>query len=94
VCELVTGTSLLDAGCSFGFLPLLVAERVPSLTRVIGVDIRADPFPVTRAIAFERYLANVQFAQADLLAADLSSLGRFDTVAVLHVLEHFSEADM
>ena len=94
VCELVTGTSLLDAGCSFGFLPLLVAERVPSLTRVIGVDIRADPFPVTRAIAFERYLANIQFAQADLLAADLSSLGRFDTVAVLHVLEHFSEADM
>src|SRR6266581_9292112 len=94
VCELVVGTSLLDAGCSFGFLPLLAAERLPSLTRVVGVDIRADPFPITRAIAAGRHLANVQFAQADLLAADLSSLGHFDTVTVLHVLEHFSEADM
>jgi len=94
VCELAVGDSLLDAGCSFGFLPLVVAERVPSLTKVVGVDIREDPFPVTRAIAAEHHLANVQFIQADLLADDFSSLGRFDTVTVLHVLEHFSEVDM
>jgi SAM-dependent methyltransferase len=94
VCELVAGTSLLDAGCSFGFLPLVVAERVPALTRVVGVDIHADPFPVTRAIAAGRHLANVQFTPADLLADDFTSIGRFATVAVLHVLEHFSEADM
>ena len=46
VCTLLVGESLLDAGCSFGFLPLIVAERVPTLTKVVGVDIRTDPFPV------------------------------------------------
>ena len=94
MCELVTGTSLLDAGCSFGFLPLLVAERIPSLTNVVGVDIRPDPFPVARAIAAGRHLPNIHFAQADLLAADFTSIGRFSIVTALHVLEHFSEADM
>jgi SAM-dependent methyltransferase len=94
VCELVVGTSLLDAGCSFGFLPLVVAERLPSLTNVVGVDIRPDPFPVTRAIAAERRLANIQFTPADLLAGDFTSIGRFATVTALHVLEHFSEEAM
>ncbi len=94
VCELVVGTGLLDAGCSFGFLPLVVAERIPSLTNVVGVDIRTDPFPVARAIAAERHLANVQFTPADLLAGDFTSIGRFATVTALHVLEHFSEEAM
>ncbi len=94
VCELVVGESLLDAGCSFGFFPLVVAERIPSLTKIIGVDILTDPFPVTRAIAAERHLTNVEFTQADLLADDIRTMGRFDTVTVLHVLEHFSEIDM
>jgi SAM-dependent methyltransferase len=94
VCELVVGASLLDAGCSFGFLPLVVAERLPSLTNVVGVDIRPDPFPVARAIAAERHLANIQFTPADLLAGDFTSIGRFATVTALHVLEHFSEEAM
>jgi SAM-dependent methyltransferase len=94
VCELVVGTGFLDAGCSFGFLPLLLAERLPSLTNVVGVDIRTDSFPVARAIAAERHLANVQFTPADLLAGDFTSIGRFATVTALHVLEHFSEEAM
>ncbi len=94
VCELIVGTSLLDAGCSFGFLPLVAAERLPSLTNVGGVDIRTDPFPVARAIAAERHLANVQFTPADLLASDFTSIGCFATVTALHVLEHFSEEAM
>ena len=94
VCTLLVGDSLLDAGCSFGFLPLVVAEHIPTLTKVVGVDIRADSFPVTRAIAEERHLSNVEFSQADLLADDFSTLGYFDTVTVLHVLEHFTEVDM
>jgi len=94
VCELVVGERLLDAGCSFGFLPLVVAERVPTLTKVIGADIRTEPFSVTRAIAHERSLMVVQYVQADLLAADVCDLGQFDTVTLLHVLEHFTEADM
>jgi hypothetical protein len=94
VCELVVGESLLDAGCSFGFFPLVVAERAPSLTKVLGVDIRTEPFPVTRAIANERHLTNVQFVQGDLLADNILEIGQFDTVTVLHVLEHFTEAGM
>ena len=94
VCELLIGDSLLDAGCSSGFLPLIVAERMPELTTVLGVDIRPEPFSVGRAIAREHGLTNVQFAQADLLSADLSTVGRFDTVTILHVLEHFTEVDM
>ena len=94
VCELQVGESLLDAGCSSGFLPLVVAERFPALTRVVGIDIRTEPFAVARTLAEERHLANVRFDQADLLAGDLSAFGHFDTVTVLHVLEHFTEADM
>ena len=94
VFELLVGDHFLDAGCSFGFLPLLVAQQFPALSRVVGIDIRSEPFTTTRLIAQERGLKNVQFAQADLLTGDLSTLGYFDTVTALHVLEHFSEEAM
>jgi 2-polyprenyl-3-methyl-5-hydroxy-6-metoxy-1,4-benzoquinol methylase len=94
VSALVVGDSLLDAGCSFGFLPLVIAERMPTLKQVVGVDISDAPFPVTRAIAQERHVANVAFMQGDLLADDFSAIGQFDTVTALHVLEHFTESDM
>ena len=94
VCELLVGESLLDAGCSFGLLPLVIAERVPSLTRVVGADIEIEPFITVRAIAEERHLESVQFVQADLLTDDIEKLGMFDTVTVLHVLEHFTEEEM
>ena len=94
VCELHGGESLLDAGCSSGFLPLVLAERFPALTKVVGIDTRTEPFAVARALAEERHLAHVRFEQGDLLHDDLSTLGYFDTVTVLHVLEHFTEVDM
>jgi SAM-dependent methyltransferase len=93
ICDLQVGEHFLDAGCGYGFLPLIVAERFPSFTKILGVDIEASHFPVIRAIAQERQLRSVQFAQADLLASDFGSLERFDTVVALHVLEHFTEAD-
>ncbi len=94
VCELCTGKTFLDAGCESGFLPLLIAERMPFMKRVVGVDIRPDLFDVVSELARERNLANVEFIQADLLAPDFAKLGRFDTVTALGVLEHFSEEDM
>ena len=93
ICDLQVGEHFLDAGCGYGFLPLITAERFPSLKNILGIDIEANHFPVIRAIAQERQLRNVQFAQADLLAADFGSIGRFDTVVALHVLEHFTEVD-
>lgn len=94
VCQLQAGESFLDVGCSFGFLPLLISELVPTLTQVVGADIQTDSFVAVRALAEERKLRSVQFVQADVLADDFSSLGRFDMVVALHLLEHFSETEM
>jgi 2-polyprenyl-3-methyl-5-hydroxy-6-metoxy-1,4-benzoquinol methylase len=94
VFELQSGTSFLDAGCSSGLLPLLLAEQVPSLSRIVGVDIRPQPFGTARTLAEEHQLKNVQFIQADLLDSGFCELGLFDTITLLHVLEHFSEQDM
>ena len=94
ICELCVGTSFLDAGCESGFLPLLIAERMPFMERVVGMDIRPDLFAVVRELAEERYLHQVYFAQADLLADDICTLGQFDTVVALGVVEHFTEQDM
>jgi len=94
VCELCVGESFLDAGCESGFLPLIIAERIPFMERIIGVDIRPDLFEVMGEIAQERQMNCVHFVQADLLAGDFTKLGTFDTVTALGVIEHFSEAEM
>lgn len=94
VCELCTGESFLDAGCDSGFLPLIIAERIPFMRRIVGVDIQTNMFSIMHDIAVEKNLHQVQFIQADLLAEDFSSLGYFDTVVILGVIEHFTEEDM
>lgn len=91
VWKLLVGESLLDAGCSSGFLPLLLAEHASSLTHIVGIDIRPEPFILARTIAQERRLTHLHFLQANLL--DKLS-GHFDTVTALHVLEHFTEQEM
>jgi SAM-dependent methyltransferase len=94
VLELRVGSRFLDAGCASGFLPLLIAERIPFLSEVMGVDIDAATFEVASELAVEKHLGQVRFAQADLLSEDFGNLGVFDTVVALHMLEHFSEVDM
>jgi len=94
VCELCVGESFLDAGCESGFLPLIVAERMPFMRRIVGADIRPDMFATMRELTEERHITNVHFTQADLLASDFSKLGRFDTVTALGVIEHFTEEEM
>ncbi len=94
VYELLVGSTFLDAGCSFGFLPLLVTEHFPFLTDVVGIDIQDAPFTTTRIVVEEHSLDNVRFLQADLLADTFDSIGTFDTVTALHILEHFSKEDM
>jgi SAM-dependent methyltransferase len=94
VCELCVGDSFLDAGCESGFLSLVIAERMPFMTRILGVDIRPDMFTTVRELADERHFSNVQFQPIDLLADDFTLLGEFDTVTALAVIEHFSEAEM
>lgn len=94
VCQLLVGETFLDVGCSFGFLPLLISEMIPALHRIVGIDIQTEPFVVVRTLAEEQHLKNVHFLQGDVLVDQFDSLGHFDTVVALHVLEHFSESDM
>lgn len=94
VCELRSGETFLDAGCAAGFLPLLIAERIPFLQEVVGVDIDQDAFTVASELARERGLTNIRFTRADLLDHSFLHVGRFDTVVALHVLEHLSEDKM
>lgn len=94
VSELCVGDRLLDAGCKGGFLSLLLAERRPFVQQAVGVDIDADTFTLGKDLAKERSLTNVQYIQADLRENDFIKIGPFDTITILHVLEHLSEPDM
>jgi SAM-dependent methyltransferase len=94
VIELSVGERFLDAACNGGYFPLLVAERIPFVSEAVGVDIDAEVFKGAQELAKERHLTTVRFVQADLLAEDFSAIGMFDTVTALHVLEHFTEAQM
>ena len=83
--SLIRGTTVLDVGCCFGFLPLLAAERYPDLN-VIGTDL----VPATAALAGRISRARAggaRFAAADLLALPFASQAA-DTVLAVHVLEH------
>lgn len=90
--ELHSGKSLLDVGCAFGFLPLLIAQSLP-LVDVVGVDISAEAFTYTPDVAHALLLDNVRFTTANVLAPDFHMLGSFDTVTALHVLEHLTETE-
>jgi SAM-dependent methyltransferase len=83
--SLIRGTTVLDVGCCFGFLPLLAAERYPGL-RVIGADL----VPAAAALA-SRICSTpgdrTRFLAADLLALPFASQ-TVDTVVAVHVLEH------
>jgi SAM-dependent methyltransferase len=83
--SLVRGTTVLDVGCCFGFLPLLAAERDPRL-RVVGIDL--VPATATLASRISRgHRGSACFAAADLLALPVADEA-VDTVLAVHVLEH------
>src|SRR5712692_117151 len=67
VLQLLVGDTVLDAGCSFGFLPLLIAEYALSIKQIVGVDIQTNSFAIVRTIAQEQHLTHVEFKRADLL---------------------------
>src|SRR5579885_1918782 len=94
VCELCVGETFLDAGCESGLLPLVIAERMPFMTHVVGVDIQTGMFPTARVLAEEWHLPQVQFLQADLLSEHFETIGQFDTVTAIGVIEHFTEQEM
>jgi SAM-dependent methyltransferase len=91
--ELVTGQSLLDAGCCFGFLPVLMAERKHSM-QITGSDISRDAISFSTNLAKATSIQNIAFHQIDVLSNDFPKLGHFDNVTAIHLLEHLPEEDM
>ena len=56
--------------------------------------VETSSFPTVQFLAAKRHLTHVQFQQADLLTDEAEQLGHFDTITILHVLEHFTEEEM
>jgi len=87
VLPLIRGTTVLDVGSCFGFLPLLATERNPRL-RVVGTDLVPATAALAGRIAGARG-SRARFAAADLLALPVGDEA-VDTVLAVHVLEHLS----
>jgi SAM-dependent methyltransferase len=83
--SLVCGTTVLDVGSCFGFLPLLAAERDPRL-RVIGTDLVPAAAVLAGHIS-RAHGSRTRFAAADLLTLPVGDEA-VDTVLAVHVLEH------
>ena len=87
--SLIRGSTVLDVGSCFGFLPLLIAEGSPRL-RVIGADLDPAAAALAGRIAREQ-VSHARFAVADLLALPAGDEA-VDTVLAVHVLEHVPAA--
>lgn len=92
VLELGVGSSFLDVGTSLGFLPVLVAERVPGV-RVVGVDNRQEVMPVAADLATGAS-TQVEFRVGDVLDPGFGRREAFDTVTAVHLIEHLNEDQM
>lgn len=91
--ELFSGQSLLDIGCSFGFLPVLMAERFPQ-ARITGIDNNPDAITLSTNLVSASNDHRVTFTLLDILDKDFSGQEYFDTVTAIHLLEHLSEQAM
>jgi len=87
------GSTLLDVGTSFGFLPILLAERDPTAT-IVGCDLSSDAITCAADLLDATDASNISLLQQDILAPDFATVGRFDTVTAIHVLEHLREDEV
>ncbi len=91
--RLARGSSLLDMGTCFGFMPMLFARRAAlgratPFTTIVGGDLESALVNLANEVAQREGLQGLQFVQANLLSEEVVRLGRFDTVTLVHVLEH------
>jgi SAM-dependent methyltransferase len=82
---LIRGTRILDVGCCFGFLPMLLAEQDAGLA-VVGSDIAPGAVALAGSMAAELQ-SRVTFLAGDAQRLPFRS-NAVDTVLSVHVLEH------
>ena len=85
VLPLIRGTRILDVGCCFGFLPMLLAEQDPGLA-VLGCDVTPGSVTLAHSMAAE-LRSRVTFLAGDVQHLPFRSEA-VDTVLSVHVLEH------
>ena len=89
---LKVGSELLDVGCACAFWPILVAQTLDKIPqRIVGVDNRQDAINLSMQLASLTNTTSIEFLIADVLASEFLELGVFDTVTVIHLLEHIPE---
>ncbi len=93
VMERLVGQSLLDVGSSFGFLPVLLAEKMADVT-LVGCDNNPDAISCSTDLAAVTHADQVTFLLRDVLAPDFPTVGHFDTVTAIHLLEHVTEEEL
>lgn len=85
----LTGKTVLDIGCSDGFLAFECERRGASL--VVGLDNFGSPYvnaPTGFAVVKRLLQSKVELVLDDFTTMDLSKLGTFDLVLFLGVLYH------
>jgi len=93
VFELYCGQSFLDVGSSFGFLPILLAQN-SDLSHIVACDNNPDILNISSEVAAVTDAQHIAFTCQDVLTEDFASIGRFDTVTAIHVLEHVTEQQL
>ena len=93
IIELFVGENLLDVGSSFGFFPVLMAERVTNTT-IVGCDNSPDAISLAKDLVTATHINRTIFLLKDVRSTDFSSLGRFDTVTAIHLIEHLTEQEL
>lgn len=91
--ELFQGSSLLDVGSCFGFLPVLLAEQWPEI-RAEGCDNNPEMLAIASDLASVSATPQVRFTWQDVCAEQFICQQPFDTVSVIHLIEHLAEEEM
>jgi ubiquinone/menaquinone biosynthesis C-methylase UbiE len=89
--DIPAAAQLLDVGCGYGGLSLLLAERRPDL-HITAVDFEPAALQSAAATAMHEGLANVTFVQGDAQRLQFNA-NTFDTVVCQTLLTHVAAAE-
>lgn len=85
--DIADGQRILELGCGWGSLSLLMAERFP-LAHIVAVSNSAPQRQFILAEAAQRGLGNLELVTADM--NDFRAAGVFDRVVSIEMFEHMS----